>query len=80
MFNINNIQYYKNLSELDKKIAPLGRGKWPGGTDAWGYARVDLSPISVKIANRTGLTIHGGKESDSAGCVDLTSYELDFLH
>ena len=52
---------------------------WPGGADSWGDSRVWLEPSRQTFTyNRSGFSIHGGKEPGSAGCIDLTSSMKDF--
>ena len=56
-------------------------GGWPGGDFAWGLARLDINPKSVKIGDviRSGFTIHGGADPGSAGCIDLIRCETLFF-
>lgn len=57
----------------------LGGGKWRGGKDSWGNNRIWLEPAQgTDNKDRTGLSIHGGKEYGSGGCIDLTDKMDDF--
>ncbi len=55
------------------------RGKWPGGEKSWGNHRVWLEPDKhTNTRNRNNFSIHGGKEMNSRGCIDLASEMDDF--
>jgi hypothetical protein len=59
--------------------AELGRTAWPGGESSWGRRRVWLEPVvGTDNLGRTGLTIHGGDELGSKGCIDLAERMADF--
>jgi hypothetical protein len=46
---------------------------WRGGEDAWGKERVWMDPLpGTDIKDRSGFSVHGGKDPGSAGCIDLT--------
>ena len=54
-------------------------GKWRGGKDSWGNNRIWLEPAQgTDNKDRTGLSIHGGKEYGSGGCIDLTDKMDEF--
>ena len=54
---------------------------FPGGTWAWGRGRVPIYPNETVVdgVKRGGFTIHGGSDPGSAGCIDLTDYDMKFL-
>jgi RHS repeat-associated protein len=56
-------------------------GAFPGGSSAWGMARLEINPHSVNIDGviRSGFTIHGGEDPGSAGCIDLLRGEVSFF-
>src|SRR5690606_19397612 len=43
-FSVGQLQRYDDLSLMQRAIAPLGLGKWRGGTAAWGRHRFWLTP------------------------------------
>lgn len=57
-------------------------GTMPGGKIAWGIGQVWIHPQSVIIDGvlRKNFSIHGGSDSGSAGCIDLTSNDKSFFH
>ena len=68
-FYLSKIQ---EISQRDKMLGLVGRGRWPGGTRSWGNHRVWLYPMSyTNTYERSGFTIHGGKIPGSSGCIDL---------
>lgn len=72
-------QYYDRLSNTQKILGELGRGKWPGGTDSWGRVRTDIFG-GTNVYGRSGFTIHGGTTRGSAGCIDISGgREIDFF-
>lgn len=72
-FDAAHMQDWSSLSLIDKALALIGRGSWPGGTYSWGENRVFLSPNSgTQTFGRSGFSIHGGAVPGSAGCIDLT--------
>lgn len=78
-FNKDEFQKYEDLPLHHKIFAPLGMGRWPGGVDSWGRVRVDLHPDSRnQMYGRGNLTIHGGDEFGSRGCIDLENAMDDF--
>lgn len=83
-FNRRDFQRYEDLGTFDKLISslPLGPikiGPWPNGTYAWGNHRVDLHPNPKnEMYGRTGLTMHGGGDFGSGGCIDLEKGMDDF--
>ena len=55
------------------------RGKWHGGSYAWGEHRIWLEPSFItNTFGRDGFTIHGGDDPGSVGCIDLTDMMPDF--
>lgn len=78
-FNRRDFQRYEDLPLYSKILAPIGLGRWPGGTDSWGNQRVDLYPDSGNaMYGRGKLTIHGGSSFGSKGCIDLEEGMDDF--
>lgn len=84
----SNYQNFDDLSMNDKVISQVGAiakafeksvGKWPGGTWAWGKHRIWLEPQDkTNTHGRTRITIHGGSDFGSAGCIDLAGGMDDF--
>ncbi|PCK29609.1 L,D-transpeptidase [Pseudoalteromonas piscicida] len=73
VLDANNLQNWSDVLGLDKALAYIGRGPWPGGTSSWGESRVWATPIAgSNTFGRSGFSIHGGSTPGSAGCVDLT--------
>ena len=67
---VNEIQ---TISGRDKALGLVGRGGWPGGTDAWGSQRAWIYAMpGTNTYGRGGFSIHGGAVPGSAGCIDLT--------
>ncbi len=65
----------------DTLLEKIGRGKAPGGRNSWGYSRVWLQPFSSnEMYGRNKLTIHGGNEFGSAGCIDLEKSDRLFFN
>lgn len=59
----------------------LGGGEWPWGKYSWGNNRIWLEPAKgTDNKNRTNLSIHGGKEYGSGGCIDLTDKMDEFTN
>lgn len=57
----------------------LGGGEWRGGKDSWGNNRIWIEPAKgTDNKNRVDLSIHGGKEYGSGGCIDLTDKMDEF--
>lgn len=76
-FSVGQLQRYDDLSLMQRAIAPLGLGKWRGGTAAWGRHRFWLTPkAGTEAFGRDGFSIHGGTAPGSAGFIDLTD-EMD---
>ncbi len=84
----SNYQNFDDLSMNEMVISQAGTiakifgkqvGKWPGGTWAWGKHRVWLEPKDeTNTHGRTRITIHGGSDFGSAGCIDLADGMDDF--
>lgn len=76
--------FYKDQSKTDQAISKYGMGvfgKWRGGKDSWGNNRIWLEPAKgTDNKNRTNLSIHGGKEFGSSGCIDLTDKMDEFTN
>jgi len=75
-------QQWSDLGFIQKMYALANRGRFPGGTIAWGSERVDISPVGTnpfEVRVRYGFTIHGGAVPGSAGCIDLTTYDRAFF-
>ena len=71
--------YDQTQTIWDKLKNNLGRGEWRGGKASWGNNRIWLEPATgTDNKGRTGLSIHGGKEYGSGGCIDLTDKMDDF--
>ncbi|MCD6544019.1 MAG: RHS repeat-associated core domain-containing protein, partial [Flavobacteriaceae bacterium] len=74
----SKIQYYSDLSIIQKAYSFIDSGEWPGGKFAWGKNRVWINPSAVDVVNpvtgetvtRTNMSIHGGSSPGSAGCID----------
>jgi|GEM_PF-3669094 len=83
----NEIQNWNDLNRSQQTKALVGRGQWPGGTRSWGEHRVWVNPYEITVVNpatgervvRTGITIHGGEERGSAGCIDLCTDHKRFF-
>lgn len=82
LYNVNTqeIQSYWKTNPINVILAPIHKGKFPGGSFAWGYYRVWIeNPDIVNVYNyelktlitRSGFSIHGGITPGSAGCIDL---------
>ncbi len=74
--------FYKDQSKFDQFRSEYGfgiMGKWRGGKDSWGNNRIWLEPAQgTDNKDRAGLSIHGGKEYGSGGCIDLTDKMDEF--
>lgn len=75
--------FYKDQSKFDQIKSEYGSGifgKWKGGKYSWGNNRIGLEPAKgTDSKNRTNLSIHGGKEAGSGGCIDLTDKMDEFI-
>lgn len=77
--------YDPTLGKVVGKFFPRLRtakiGRYPGGEFAWGEGRVDvnLEPEVAARTKRSGITIHGGSEPGSAGCIDLVHNDKEFF-
>jgi hypothetical protein len=77
--NPQEIQNYNNLSGVDKMFSNVGMGTFPGGTNSWGENRVWIQPnttftysdVTEGAVYRSDMSIHGGNEPGSRGCIDL---------
>ncbi len=84
----SNLQNFDDLSLKDKAKSYIGSitklfgvpaGSWPGAQAAWGNYRVWLEPAQeTNTLGRTDLSIHGGWDYRSAGCIDLAPNMDDF--
>ena len=84
----SNLQNFDDLSLKDKAKSYIGSitklfgvpaGSWPGAQAAWGNYRVWLEPAQeTNTLGRTDLSIHGGWDYGSAGCIDLAPNMDDF--
>ena len=74
--------FYKDQSKIGQLKSEYGfriMGGWPGGKDSWGNNRIWLEPAQgTDNKDRTNLSIHGGKEYGSKGCIDLTDKMDEF--
>ena len=74
--------FYKDQSKFDQFKSEHGfgiMGKWRGRKDSWGNNRIWLEPArGTDNKDRTHLSIHGGKEYGSKGCIDLTDKMDEF--
>ena len=75
-------KYIVNINEIHSFVSffenPIHRfRRWPGGTSSWGKERVAIKPTFH--SNRSGLTIHGGSDPGSRGCIDLLHNEVKFF-
>ncbi len=74
--------FYKDQSKIGQLKSEYGfgiMGGWPGGKDSWGNNRIWLEPAQgTDNKDRTNLSIHGGKEYGSKGCIDLTDRMDEF--
>lgn len=74
--------FYRNQNLKDHIVRLVSAelaGKWPGGKDSWGNNRVWIEPAKgTDNKNRVSLSIHGGKEYGSKGCIDLTDKMDEF--
>ncbi len=80
--NMNKTQRWDDLGFIQKTGAFFDKGRFPGGTIAWGSERVDITPVGLNpfaIRQRSGFTIHGGTYPGSAGCIDLTTNDKAFF-
>jgi hypothetical protein len=79
--NPQEIQYTNDRSTYDKLKGVVGGGTFKGGTTSWGIGRVWIYPSQVVINGvvRSDFSIHGGSESGSAGCIDLTGNDIKFF-
>lgn len=65
----------------DSFLERIGRGRAPGGYKSWGKQRVWLQPFaSNTMYDRDKLSIHGGEELGSAGCIDLGKRDERFFN
>ena len=61
------------------KLFGVPAGPWPGAQASWGNSRVWLEPAQeTNTHGRTDLSIHGGWNYGSAGCIDLAPNMDDF--
>lgn len=84
-----NHQKFDDLSWKEKTISYVGGltkrvnyplGKWPGGNISWGDDRIWLEPDKkTDTKGRTDLSIHGGTDFGSEGCVDLAGGMSNFI-
>ena len=84
----SNLQNFDDLSLKDKAKSYIGSitklfgvpaGSWPGAQASWGNSRVWLEPAQeTNTLGRTDLSIHGGWNYGSAGCIDLAPNMDDF--
>jgi len=75
------IQKWSDLSFMQKVLAYVGRGQWPGGTVSWGHQRVPIQIIEMPPGIvRSNMFIHGGRYFGSAGCIDLGPFDHYFFN
>ena len=59
---------------------PKRMGAWTGGYNAWGADKIHLIPTGQQeMFGRDGFFIHGGTVPGSAGCIDLTDQNPNFM-
>ncbi len=78
---VEHQNFYKSDDIVENFFAGLvGKGAWPNLMSAWGTDRIWLKPATqTDTKDRTGLTIHGGWNYGSAGCIDLAQNMDDFI-
>ena len=69
----------KILGKIKPRLKTAKIGNFPGGTDAWGEGRVDVT-LDQTAPQRKGLTIHGGSTPGSAGCIDVVDNDKEFFN
>ena len=75
-----NHQSFRDITPWEQKKSYFGRGPWPGGHPSWGKDRIWLEPHpKTRTYGRKDLTIHGGNEFGSRGCIDLAGGMPDFI-
>lgn len=84
-------KYWKDLNVKDKAkslVSPLLQhyfhkksGAMPGGPIPWGegFIDVNLDPEVQDQTGRSGITVHGGAQPGSAGCIDLVCNDEKFF-
>ena len=70
----------RNLPEIIREFMPPKLGSWSGGSKAWGTQKINLVPdTDQEMYGRDGFFIHGGEIPGSAGCIDLTNNNDNFM-
>ena len=65
---------------VDQTLGVFGAGKWRGGYSSWGNDRIWLEPDKkTNTQGRTNLSIHGGTDFGSRGCIDLAGGMDNFI-
>lgn len=72
-YRVPQDRYQERPNDMWERIKnSLGGGSWRGGKRSWGNHRIWLEPeAGTNTYGRSGLTIHGGDEPGSRGCIDL---------
>ncbi|MGD9638604.1 MAG: tlde1 domain-containing protein [Alphaproteobacteria bacterium] len=70
---------FQEMSKSDYLKGFVGRGAWRGQITSWGTQRVWLEPSKeTNTKDRSGFSIHGGRDRGSRGCIDLTNQMPEF--
>ena len=71
---------HQSADFIDHALGFVGMGKWPGGYSSWGDDRIWLEPDKkTNTQGRTNLSIHGGSDPGSRGCIDLAGGMSNFI-
>lgn len=77
--NHQEIGYWDTFLGLPGLLG-VNAGKWPKAQFAWGTDRIWLKPDqNTNTHGRKNFSIHGGITPGSAGCIDLTWDNDDFM-
>ena len=77
----NKQNYWDTQTTLRQHIKNyMGYGEWPWGYLSWGNDRIWLEPDKkTNTQGRTNLSIHGGADLGSKGCIDLAGGMDNFI-
>lgn len=71
---------HQSADFIDHALGAIMVGKWRGGYSSWGNDRIWLEPDKkTDTKGRTNLSIHGGKDFGSRGCIDLAAGMSNFI-